>query len=184
MFFAVAGYWPFAFWALWRLGRSGAFRERRGVLRWATGLSIVTAGLSPMAVWWRLFPKNAVFAYNAAAYAVAGILLMFVLIRLVAAYGAWLDNRSLKGEGTASSTAFAFVLALVGTALWFVLRDLPDRSVPALMRYTLQIHPWSRFFAVALLFGVVAYPVRLAGRAGRHAAEVPALADVDAGAEE
>lgn len=171
LFLALAGYWPLGAWALRRLGRDEAFAGHRGLLRTVAALAVTTAGLSPMAVWWRLYPTNAFFACNTALYAGSGLLLLFATVRLVAAYGAGGDDRGLKGEADAATTALAFTLALCAAALWCLMRDLPDRSVAALMRHYLQIHVASRFCVTALVFGLVAYPVRLARQAAQVAAD-------------
>ena len=165
LFWALVGYWPLGAWALRRLGRDEAFGDHRGLLRTVAVLAVTTAGRSPMAGWWRLYPKNAFFAGNTALYAGAGLLLLFATVRLVAAYGAGAGDRGLKIEADAATTALAFTLALCAAALWWLMRDLPDRSVPALMRHYLQIHAASRFCVTALVFGLVAYPVRLARQA-------------------
>lgn len=163
---ALLACWAFGVPGLLWLGRSEVFRARRGLWRAAVALSMTTAGLAPMFAWWRLYPRNAFFACNAAAYAVAGVALLFVLVRMAAACGAWLDDQAIQAEGVASTAALVFTLVLAAAALWWTMRDLPDRSLPALMRHGLQIHAVSRFCMTALLFGLTAYPVRMA----RHAA--------------
>ncbi len=131
-------------------------RCRRGLLRFAILLGITVAYLTPLAVWWRLAPSIPFLAYNALAFHLAACLFLYAQCRLVRQYAAWLPDPVLRSEASIASVMVIFLDILSIALLWHILRDWPDRSIPALLLALLTLDFKARIL-LALPAIVVAY---------------------------
>jgi hypothetical protein len=135
-------------------------RCRRTLLRFAILLGITVAYLTPLAVWWRLAPSIPFLAYNALAFHLAACLFLYAQCRLVPQYAAWLPDPVLRSEASIASVMVIFLDILSIALLWHILRDWPDRSIPALLLALLTLDFKARIL-LALPAIVVAYlPLR------------------------
>ena len=142
-------------------------RCRRGLLRFSTFLAITVAYLTPLAVWWRLAPSIPFLAYNAAAFHLAAVLFLYAQCRLVRQYAAWLPDPILRAEASIASVMVIVLDLLSLGLLWHILRDWPDRSLPALLRGLLTLDFEARIL-LALPALIVAYLHVRARRAILH----------------